>query len=164
MPFQDAVSRWLWTRMGAHSDAAFLAPRYGVANMHGGLLARLEDVVRFGMLFTPAAEQLQAPDVIPSDYVRYLLHGGNPELLRNSRWGDIRGPGVRHAVSQWDRVFDNDDLYKGGWAGQGLLVNPRLDLVAVYTGYFREDQSEVGILGPLRQVLNEVYGQPQAAR
>ena len=157
MPFQDAVSRYFWTRMGAHSDAAFLAPRYGVPNVHGGLIARIEDVIRFGMLFTHSAELLGAADVIPATYVQYILRGGNPDLLENSRWGDIRGPGVRHAVSQWDRVFDNDDLYKGGWAGQGLLVNPTRNLVAVYTGYFREDQGETGILGPLRQVLNSVY-------
>ena len=60
-------------------------------------------------------------------------------------------------MSQWDRVFDNDDLYKGGWAGQGLLVNPTRNLVAVFTGYFREDQGETDILVPLRQVLNSVY-------
>tara|TARA_Y100001934_G_scaffold279169_1_gene382207 strand:+ start:3216 stop:4478 length:1263 start_codon:yes stop_codon:yes gene_type:complete len=158
MPFQDAVSRYLWTRMGAHSDAAMLAPRFGVPNAHGGLVARVEDVARFGMLFTPSAADLGAADVIPQALVEHVLHGGNPDLLEHSRYGDIRAPGVRHAVYQWDRVFDNDDMFKGGWAGQGLLVNPRLNLVAVYTGYFGEARKEVAILGPLRSALGQVYG------
>jgi len=42
-------------------------------------------------------------------------------------------------------------------AGQELLVNPDRDLVAVYTGYFNEDQSELSALPRLRQVLNGVF-------
>ena len=164
MPFQDAVSRYLWTHMGAHSDAAMLAPRYGVPNAHGGLIARIEDVARFGMLFTPSASRLGAADVIPAALIEHVTRGGNPDLLKHSRYGDIRAPGVRHAVYQWDRVFENDDWFKGGWAGQGLLVNPRRDLVAVYTGYFREDRKEIGILGPLRAALEQVYGDARSAK
>ena len=49
-------------------------------------------------------------------------------------------------------------MYKGGWGGQGLLVNPEQDLVTVYTGYFKKDQSEVRLLGMLRTILDEFYG------
>jgi len=54
MPFQDAFSREIWTRIGTESDAAFLAPRYGVPLFAGGFLGRLRDVARFGLLFTPS--------------------------------------------------------------------------------------------------------------
>jgi len=66
---------------------------------------------------------------------------------------------AKHNVYQWDLVFTNNDLFKGGWAGQGLLVNPDRDLVAVYVGYFNEDQSELSVLPRLRQVLNGVFGE-----
>ncbi len=56
-------------------------------------------------------------------------------------------------------VYTNNDVYKGGWAGQGLLVNPDRDLVAAYTGYFNEDQSELSVRPRLRQVLNGVFGE-----
>lgn len=66
---------------------------------------------------------------------------------------------VKHNVYQWDRVFTNNDLYKGGWAGQGLLVNPDRDLVAVWVGYFKDDaHSETDLLRPLRALLEEVFG------
>jgi hypothetical protein len=40
-----------------------------------------------------------------------------------------------------------------------LLVNPDRDLVAVYAGYFKDDQgSEVKPLPVLRNVLNGVFG------
>jgi hypothetical protein len=55
-------------------------------------------------------------------------------------------------------VYNNDDVYKGGWAGQGLLINPRKDLVAVYLGYAKDDQfSELSVLTQLRDALKGVY-------
>jgi hypothetical protein len=79
--------------------------------------------------------------------------------LRNARYGGWTSADTKHNVYQWDKVFKNNDIYKGGWGGQGLLVNPDRDLVAVYTGYFKKDQSEVRLLGMLRTLLDEFYGE-----
>ncbi len=43
-------------------------------------------------------------------------------------------------------------------------MNPDRDLVAVYTGYFNEDQSELSVLPRLRQVLNGVFGEVNPAK
>ena len=65
---------------------------------------------------------------------------------------------VRHNVYQWDVVYTNDDVYKSGWAGQGLLINPRKDLVAVYIGYAKDDQfSGLPVLPRLRALLKAIY-------
>jgi hypothetical protein len=62
-------------------------------------------------------------------------------------------------VYQWD-VFDNNDFHKGGWAGQGLLVNAERDYVAAYASYFKDrEHSEMSLLPALRQVLDGVYGE-----
>lgn len=159
MPFQDALSREIWTRIGAESDAAILAPRYGVPNTHGGLLARVRDVARFGLLFTPSYRVVSDEKIISDRYLEMILNGGNPELLKNARYGASEDSTIKHNVYQWDTVWNNNDFLKGGWAGQGLLINPERDLVAVYTGYFKDDQySEVDLLPILRTVLNGVFG------
>jgi len=161
MPFQDAFSREIWTRIGTESDAAFLAPRYGVPLFAGGFLGRLRDVARFGLLFTPSYSVVTDQKIISDHHIETLRNGGRPELLANARWGapDELAHGIaKHNVYQWDMVYSNNDVYKGGWAGQGLLVNPDRDLVAVYTGYFNGDQSELSVLPRLRQVLNGVFG------
>ena len=50
-------------------------------------------------------------------------------------------------------------LYKGGWGGQGLIVNPVLDIVAVFASYFKDDEySEVDLDKAIFEVLNGVYG------
>ena len=59
---------------------------------------------------------------------------------------------------QWDSVYDNDDFFKGGWAGQGLLINPTRDLVAVWTGYKKNDQHDASEMrGIIRELLNHVF-------
>jgi len=80
MPFQDALSHEIWTRIGAESDASILAPRFGVPNTHGGLLARVRDVARFGLLFTPSYHVVSDEKIISDRYLDMILNGGNPEL------------------------------------------------------------------------------------
>jgi CubicO group peptidase (beta-lactamase class C family) len=162
MPFQDAFSREIWTRIGAEHDAAFLAPRYGVPMFAGGFLGTPRDLARFGLLFTPSSSVVSDRKVISDRHIEMLKNGGRPELLANARWGapeGVKEKTIKHNVYQWDLVFANNDIYKGGWAGQGLLVNPDRDLVAVWTGYFNEDQSELEVLPRLRQVLKGVFGE-----
>jgi len=161
MPFQDAFSREIWTQIGTESDAAFLAPRYGVPLFAGGFLGRIRDLARFGLLFTPSYSVVSDKKIISDAHIEMLKNGGNPKLLANGRWGPLdeaTAAVVKHNVYQWDLVFTNNDLFKGGWAGQGLLVNPDRDLVAVYAGYFNDDQSEPEVLPRLRQALNGVFG------
>lgn len=165
MPYHDAVTRELWFNLGAEGDAAFFAARYGIALSTGGLLAKARDMARFGLLFTPSYQVVSNQRIITEAHVNSLLHGGRPELLRNARYRRADLSGIRHNVSQWDAVFTNDDIYKGGWAGQGLLVNPRKDLVAVYLGYAKDDDfSELPILPRLRTLLNTLYPEESVAQ
>jgi CubicO group peptidase (beta-lactamase class C family) len=159
MPFQDALSREIWTRIGAESDAAILAPRFGVPNTHGGLMARVRDVARFGLLFTPSYRVVSDEKIISDRYIDLILNGGKPELLQNARFGAPKDPAIKHNVYQWDLVWKNNDVLKGGWAGQGLLINPERDLVAVWTGYFKDDNhSETELLPILRTMLEGIFG------
>jgi hypothetical protein len=96
--------------------------------------------------------------IISDRYLETILYGGRPELLANSRSGYVP-EGAKHNVYQWDLVFENNDIYKGGWAGQGLLINPDRDYVAVYTGYFKDQEhSEVHPLSVLYPVLEGTFG------
>lgn len=158
MPFQDALSKEIWTRAGMESDAAYVAPRFGVPHWDGGFLARMRDMIRFGLLFTPSYTVVAETRIISEKHVENLHVNGRGELLANARnpgWEKYthEADQVLHNTWQWDLVWKNGDVYKGGWAGQGLLVNPKQDLVAVYTGYFKEDYSELPVLPRLREVL-----------
>lgn len=164
MPFQDALSRDVWTRIGAEADASIYANRYGIPLTSGGLLARPRDMARFGLLFTPSYGRVSSERIVPEEHIDLLLHGGRAELLENARYGG-RPPGVKHNVYQWDLVFTNNDIYKGGWAGQGLLVNPDRDIVAVWVGYTAADSDPetYPLLPRVRAVLDGVFGGAESA-
>jgi len=158
MPFQDALSSEIWSKIGMESDALLLAPRFGVANTHGGLMARLRDVARFGMLYTPSAKTLTDEQIISDRIVNLIKNEGNLKLWEKAKEGGWLPPDMSHSAYQWDQVYTNHDFFKGGWCGQGLLVNPDKDLVVAYTGFCNDPQSsELNLLPVLRQVLNGVF-------
>jgi hypothetical protein len=96
--------------------------------------------------------------IISDRYMNIILNGGRPELLQNARYPGGKLDSIKHNVYQWDLVFKNNDIYKGGWAGQGLLINPDKDIVAVYLGYAKDDEfSNLSVLPRLRRVLNALY-------
>ncbi len=161
MPFQDALSKEVWYHIGAESDASYFAPRYGIPVTHGGFLSRMRDLARFGLLFTPSYAVVSDRKIISDEHIEFLRNGGNPALLINAGEPGVEVNGVKHNIYQWDAIFTNDNFYKSGWAGQGLIVNPTRDVVAVFTSYFKDDEHSEMPLGPvIFEVLEGVFGQP----
>ena len=159
MPFQDAFTQEVWYHMGAEADASYIAPRYGIPVVHGGFMARMRDVARFGLLFTPSFGVVSDRQIISDEHIALLRTGGNASLRLNAGLPGANVSGIKHNVYQWDRIYTNDTFYKGGWAGQGLIINPTWDVVAVFTGYFKDDQhSEVELEPILFEVLDGVFG------
>mgnify|MGYP001265889059 FL=1 len=161
MPYQDALSKEIWNKIGAESDASFIAPRYGIPISHGGFLANMRDMIRFGLLFTPSYKTVSEEKIISDDHIDLILTKGNPKLMQNlyQKIPSANMPDdLRHNIYQWDAVYENGDFFKGGWAGQGLLINPTRDIVAVWTGYKRDSEHDAREMRMIvREVLNTVY-------
>ena len=60
---------------------------------------------------------------------------------------------LRHNIYLWDAVYENGDFFKGGWAGQGLLINAERDTVAVWTGYKKDEQHQAR---EMREIMREL--------
>ena len=150
--FQDVLSKEIWYRIGAESNASYVAPRYGIPMTHGGFLARLRDMARYGLLFTPSYSVVSNEKIISDEHVEFLWSGGRSELTSNAK--------IKHNIYQWDEIYHNGDYYKGGWAGQGLMVNPQRDLVAVFVSYLKKDESEMRLAPVVLTMLDSIYGDP----
>ena len=158
MGFHDALNIEIWNKIGAESDASMLASSHGIPNTHGGLIATLRDVARFGLLFAPSYKTVTAEKLISDRVLELISNGGNLKLWAKSREALQIPLEFSHSIYQWDAIYNNGDIFKGGWAGQGLLINPKKDLVAVFTGYSIDaEQSQPSLLPVLRKVLRQVF-------
>ena len=158
-PFQDVFTQEIWYHLGAEADATFIAYRYGIPLTHGGFACKMRDLARFGLLFTPSYRVVSDRRIISDSHVDLLLNGGNPELRRNAGLPGVEESGIRHNVYQWDEIHADGYIYKGGWGGQGLVVNPLNDTVAVFTSYSRDAENSETALGPIVfQVLRGIFG------
>jgi len=156
LQFQDAFSEMIWTKIGAARDAAIFAPRNGIPVTHGGFLSTQRDLARFGLLFTPSYHIVSKDRLISEQHVSYLLNQGRSELIRYDRSRKIPKE-FRHNVYQWDMVYQSNDIYKGGWAGQGLIVNPIKDYVVVWNSYFKDkEEGEIKLTPIIHQVLHSI--------
>jgi CubicO group peptidase (beta-lactamase class C family) len=135
-----------------------LASSHGIPNTHGGLIATLRDVARVGLLFAPSYKTVTAEKLISDRVLELISNGGNLKLWAKSREALQIPLEFSHSIYQWDAIYNNGDIFKGGWAGQGLLINPKKDLVAVFTGYSIDaEQSQPSLLPVLRKVLRQVF-------
>ena len=155
LQLHDAVSQMIWSKIGAEADASFFAPRFGVPVMHGGLLARPIDLAKFGLLFTPSYRAVSETPIISKEHIEKLLNEGRPELL-----GKHLPQGAKHNIYQWDMVFEDGTIYKGGWAGQGIIVNPVHDYVFVWNSYFKDkNESETKLTPIIFQLSKTLIGE-----
>jgi len=143
-PYADLLSRELWQKMGAESDAMIVAPRRGVPIASGGISSTLRDMARFGLLFTPAGRQQLQP-LISDAALEKIQKGGRADVYRadfDEDDGFIDGEAALHNSYQWDFVMKDGDFFKGGFGGQGLYISPSRDLVIGFFGTFDEDGND----------------------
>ena len=157
MPLQDAITKKIWMKIGAEADGLMIAPRNGIPVIHGGLMIRPRDAARFGLLFTPSYKKVASSRLVSESFIKRISFIPS-NLQFDKRKQSQNGELFAHSAYQWDAIFSNSDYFKGGWAGQGILVNAQKDLVAVYTGYAIDDnESQPDLLPILRQLLNHIY-------
>ena len=154
-PYQDAITKEFWYNIGAENDAGFFAYRYGISVSHGGFFSKMRDLARFGLLYTPSYSVVSDKKIISDEHLDVLFNDGNPELLHNAG-----GPEENHLsvnTYAWGVGVESGYLSHGGWGGQGLIIHPEKDVVAVFTSYTKQDYSEVSLQEAVFKVLDETF-------
>jgi CubicO group peptidase (beta-lactamase class C family) len=136
--WHELLRERVWSRMTVEGDMRVAMSPDGVAQAYGYLNARLRDLARYGMLFTPSWSTVARERIVPDDYIRRVQAGGRPEIYLGGEYG--------HRVTtawfpedppssntwQWDAIWPDGDMHKAGALGQGLYVSPAEDLVIAY--------------------------------
>ncbi len=153
--WSDIFNERVWSKISAEAPIQLHMTPDGVVAAHGLISSNLRDHARFGMLYTPswnkaAIEQIVTPAMIAriQDGVRtkeFFLGGANGPAFVEIFADDTMISNSR----QWDMVWPDGDLWKGGLMSQGLYVSPSKDLVIAYFSVNGPDRSIDRYLRPI---------------
>jgi CubicO group peptidase (beta-lactamase class C family) len=128
--FQEKV----WSKMTVENDMLVAMAPDGTAQAPGFLSTRLRDLARYGMLYTPSWSAAAREKIVSDSYVHQIQTTGREEIYYD-RELTVKvypnGPPTSNAW-QWDAIWPDGDMLKGGVFGQGLYVSPARDLVVAY--------------------------------
>lgn len=131
----DFFSERVWSKLGAEGDAQVGLNLQGGASIAGMISSRLRDKARYAMLFTPSWNRVSDQRIVPQSLIDRIQQGCRPALLQAADTGRPANPQVekpRCNSRQWDAVFADGDMYKGGARGQGIYVSPGRDYVVAW--------------------------------
>jgi len=134
--YADLVSEKIWKPMGASSDAYVCLSGSGVPWTHGGMSTTLRDLARFGVLFTKNDIEQRKKKIISLGLVDKILKEGK-------------------LAYQWSWV-DGESMFKGGFGGQGLYINPEKNIVIVYFNFIDSSWKDTDLLPIVKQVVNVI--------
>lgn len=157
LPYAEAITRELWSKIGAESDAVITVSEINAPGSHGGISATVRDIARLGLLFTPSWKTVSSEQVVSNRYLQQIRESGRPEIFDKAGTGQgiierLRGERPRHNTYQWDFVTEDGDFYKGGYGGQGLYISPRRDLVVAFAGTPTHDGENNEMVWAARQL------------
>lgn len=135
-PLNEVFGAYVWRKIGAQADGFIGITPEGYSMAWGFTSSTLQDLARFGMIFTPSWNKIAKEQIISQATLHKIQHSGNQSIFANGSVGrDMNYTLNEKDLSnsyQWDIVFPDGDLFKGGVGGQGLYVSPTRDLVIAW--------------------------------
>jgi len=159
MPIEDLITKHIWSKSGMEGDAALGLSASEEPMSFGAFAARLRDLGRFGMLFTPSWKVIANEQVVSDAYFDKVQKAAKPEVYgedyMSERLINHFGESDLGASYQWDAVFADGDLYKSGRTGQCLYVSPETNTVVVW--YSSAYKAEVWVHAYAREIVKQIF-------
>ena len=163
-PLYEQYSDRIWSKLGMEHDTYYLVSPSGNTLGFMGINSTLRDMARFGMAFTPSAEQIAGDQVVPDEVMAKIYDRSYVEMYDKgwlgkkntvSFWDDSGNISNRY---QWDAVFSDGDIFKAGVGGQGLYISPATDTVVAWFSTSDGNNQEEGMA---RAIVKTLAGDPQ---
>lgn len=135
-PINEVFGNLVWRKIGAKADGFIGITPDGYPMAWGFVSSTLEDLGRFGMIFTPSWKKISKEQIISTSIINKIRKNANPAIYGNGSVGKdmLYTLGEKNLGNsyQWDIVFPDGDFFKGGVGGQGLYVSETRDLVIAW--------------------------------
>ena len=138
-PLHRYFSQHIWQKIGARNDGYVVTtPKEGYGLFYGMMNSTLEDMGRFGMIFTPSGRNFTQNPIVPPSVIKRIQTQPHQAMYDKAFMGQTMqkkfGETDMSNRYQWDAVFADGDFFKSGFGGQGLYVSPKNDTVVVWFG------------------------------
>ena len=158
-PIEDLITERIWSKAGMEGDGVLGLSADGEPMAFGAYAARLRDLARFGILFTPSWSAVTKERVVSENYFKKETAAAKREAYGRDYMSQrlIKDYGETDigASYQWDAVFADGDLYKSGRTGQCLYVSPETDTVVVW--YSSAYKAEIWVHAYAREIVKTVF-------
>jgi CubicO group peptidase (beta-lactamase class C family) len=131
-PLAIALQNLLWANIGAEADGMMMISPKGKAAAHGGISARLRDIARFGQIFTNPANAIVGMNHLTDLRSTNGIAFSPEQVFRLNKIFTDDVPS--HAAWQWDMIWPDGAMFKGGYSGQGLFIDPDKGVVIAFFG------------------------------
>jgi len=128
MPYHEALSEMIWSRIGAEQSAYFSVDAAGTPFAGGGMSAGLRDLGRLGQLLLNEGE-INGQRLFPSRVVESIRKGGNRRAFARAGYDTLEGGSYRSMF--WVFHNNNGAFAARGVYGQTIYVDPTARMVLV---------------------------------
>jgi CubicO group peptidase (beta-lactamase class C family) len=134
--FADVVEKRIWGKMKARMPLlVHLAPDGTALNL-AIISSALQDMGRFGVLWTPSWKAVAIEQVVTPAILERIRQGGDPKAFAGGKKEEqamgLFGEKPVKGSYQFDFIFEDGAMYKHGNLGQGIYIDPDRDFVGVY--------------------------------
>lgn len=138
MPYAQALSEYIWSKIGAEAPAHITVDRTGAPRAAGGLSTIPRDLVRFGMMIRDGGM-----GAIDPEFMRDVYENGSAEQWATGDFKDFFAKGVYRSFCY--KPGEDPDVIMGiGIHGQMLYVDrPRGVVVAKQSSWPNPDSEEM---------------------
>ncbi|MEZ9320343.1 serine hydrolase domain-containing protein [Vibrio sp. 10N.261.49.A12] len=165
-PWTDIFEQRVWSKLGASKGIQFNLTPEGTAVAHGLVSTTLEDMAKFGALYTPSWNKVSDEQVVTPQVMSIMYDNANPTAVfeRGAKYAGLVSDFVDAPATntfQFDAMFADGALYKHGNLGQGIYIDPKRDFVGVYfsSNPYVPPYGEDKMMGFIREAAKVVAGQ-----
>lgn len=125
LPYPQALSRYLWSKLDADQDALITVDPTGFGAANGGVCTTARDLARVGRMMLDGG---RAPGgrVVSEAWVRSIFAGGDPAVMDQTMM-----PGGSYTRQWWCLENERGNISGIGIHGQNLWIDPPTDSVIV---------------------------------
>ncbi len=125
----DAISRDIWSKLGAEHDAYITLDRYGTAFAAAGFCATLRDLARFGQMHLQDGFFYDR-QIVPAEWIAGLRFGVDAQAGQSGRWATVF-PGGSYRSHWYVTGNQHGAYFSTGMYGQHLWIDPKAKVVIV---------------------------------